>query len=406
MKENISLVLKNSNFVKLWLAQFISIFVVSLLNLTLVVRLYEYTHSSVAIAVFWVIYNLPTALLGLFAGVLIDYWSKRRVILLTNLFQAVAALLYLLLETNVWPIYGVIFLYSLIDEFFRPAQEASLPSFVKKEHLPVANSLMVLSLQGAGVLGYTLSGPLMRHGPFPLPYLLGSFLLLLGALAASFLPKDQPANRRKPLRNGLVSFLDDLKEGYRIILRQRKIWSSMLLIALQGAVTTLVVALAPAIAKEILARDLREAGPLMIPPAAVGAILTGLAIDRLIKRLGRLNLTRLGFSLMGLVFLFVPFLNLDLTRNLLFIVPFSFLAGFMVVVINAAPKTEIQEQTAFNHRGRVFGTLRTLMTVASSAPMLLGAALTDFVGLRPVLSFAGLIILFLSFYLLQRNDVL
>jgi hypothetical protein len=65
MKKNISTVLKNTNFIKLWLAQFISIFVVSLLNFVLIVRIFETTHSSVAIAIFWIIYSLPTVFLGL-----------------------------------------------------------------------------------------------------------------------------------------------------------------------------------------------------------------------------------------------------------------------------------------------------------------------------------------------------
>ncbi len=406
MNKNISSVLKNTNFIKLWLAQFLSIFVVSLLNFVLIVRIFEGTHSSVAIAIFWVIYSLPTIFLGLFAGVLIDYWSKRRVILLTNIFQAAAALLYLPLGTKIWPIYGVVFLYSLIDEFYRPAQEASLPSFVKKEHLPFANSLMVFSLQGAGIAGYTLAGPLMRVTSSHFLFFLGSILLLFGAAAAALLPKDSPANYRKPLENGFNGFLDDLKEGYRVICRERKIWSSILLMVIWGAVATLVAALAPAIAEKIFAIDFRDIGVLMIPAASVGAILTSLVIDQLLRTFGRVNLTRLGFAVLGLIFFLSPFLDLSITSDLVFIIFVSFLVGVAVVATNVSPKTAIQENTPFDNRGRVFGTLRTLITVASGVPMVLGAALADLFGLRLVLSSAGVILLFSSFYLLRRSDVL
>ncbi len=401
---NYSPVLKNRNFIKLWLSQFLSIFVVSLLNFVLIVRIFENTHSNTAIAVFWMVYAFPTVILGLFAGVLVDYWSKRRVLLLTNVFQAIAALLYLSLGVKIWPIYGVVFLYSLIDEFYRPAQEASLPSFVKKEHLPLANSLMVISLQGAGVAGYTLAGPLMRLTPPHSIFFLGSVLLLFGAIAAALLPKDSPANHRKPLENGFAGFLSDLKDGYRVISRERKIWSSILLMVLEGAAATLVVALAPAIAESIFAINLRDIGILIIPAASAGAILTGLTIDRLIRALGRHGLTRLGFAILGLIFLVLPFLGLGITRNLAFIALVSFLGGVVVVATNASPKTSIQENTPFDNRGRVFGTLRTLITVASAVPMLIGATLADLLGLRPVLSFAGLVILASSFYLLRRKD--
>jgi len=399
-----SSVLKNSNFVKLWLAQFISVFVANLLNFVVVVRIFESLHSNTAIAIFWMIYALPTVILGLFAGVLIDYWSKRKVLLLTNVFQAAAALLYLPLGRKVWPIYGVVFLYSLIDEFFRPAQEASLPSFVKKENLPLANGLMVFSLQGAGVLGYILAGPLMRRTPPQTPYFLGSVLLLLGALVAALLPVDAPANHQKPLGNGFAGFISDLKEGYQVIRSKRKIWTSVFLMTLAGAMATLVVALIPSISENIFGRDLRDAAPLIIPPAASGAILATLAINRLIKVVGRVNLTRLGFFLMGSFFLLLSFLSPRVSANLLFMGLAGFLAGISLVIINTLPKTSIQENTPFGNRGRVFGALRTLITLASGIPMLLGAAAADLLGLRPVLSFAGIIVLVGSFWLLRGDD--
>ena len=404
MNKNLSLILKNTNFVKLWLSQFISLFVVSLLNFVLIVRIFEGTQSSVSIAIFWVIYSLPTVFLGLFAGVLIDYWSKRKVLLWTSIFQALAALLYLPLGRKVWPIYGVVFLYSLIDEFFRPAQEASLPSFVKKERLPFANSLMVLSLQGAGIAGYTLAGPLMHLAPEHFIFFLGSVLLLLGAMAAALLPIDRPANHRKPLETGFGGFLDDLKEGYQVIRRERKIWASILLMSIIGATTTLVIALAPAISKEIFATDLRDFGVLMIPAASLGAILTSAAIDRLLRIFSRRGLTRIGFTVLGLILIFLPLLGLNITSNRGVIILVALLAGFVLVVTNASPKTSIQENTPFGNRGRVFGTLRTLITFASSIPMLLGAVLADLAGLRPVLIFAGVSVIAGSFYLLRRKD--
>ena len=404
MNKNLSLILKNANFVKLWVSQFTSLFVVSLLNFALIVRIFEGTQSSTAIAVFWLIYSLPTVFLGLFAGVLVDYWSKRKVLLWTNIFQALVALLYLPLGKNVWPIYGVVFLYSLIDEFFRPAQEASLPNFVKKERLPFANSLMVISLQGAGIAGYTLAGPLMQRAPEHFIFFFGSILLLLGALAAALLPVDRPANHKKPLGNGFGGFLDDLKEGYQVIRRERKIWTSILLMGIIGATTTLVIALAPAISREIFATDLRDFGIMMIPAVSLGAILTSVAIDRLLRVFSCQGLTRIGFAVLGLICIFLPLLGLSATTNRVFIVLIALLIGFALIVTNTSPKTLIQENTPLDSRGRVFGTLRTLITFASSIPMLLGAVLADLVGLRPVMVFAGIGVLVGSFYLLRRED--
>ncbi len=148
MKTTFIEVIKNRQFLKVWTSQFFSQLTANMLNFVLIVKIYEATQSTVAIGIFLAIYAAPSVFLGLFSGAFIDLLSKRKVLLLTNLSQALIVLLYLGIGNKIWPIYTIVLLYSICDEFFTPAEASTIPAIVKKENLPAANTLFLFTLHG------------------------------------------------------------------------------------------------------------------------------------------------------------------------------------------------------------------------------------------------------------------
>ena len=104
-------VLKNQDFLKLWISQTLSQLTANMLNFILIIKVYEATASTVAVGLLLALYVAPSLFLGLFAGAFIDLWSKRKVLLLTNLSQSLIVLLYLGVGVKVWPIYSIVLLY-------------------------------------------------------------------------------------------------------------------------------------------------------------------------------------------------------------------------------------------------------------------------------------------------------
>ena len=124
-KTKVFKVLRNKNFLGLWMTQVFSLITAHMLNFVLIDRIFGTSESTVAIGLYFALYYLPTIIFGPFVGVLIDRWNKKQIFIFSNLSQAFIVLFYLALGERIWPIYGIALLYSLCDEFLNPAVGAS-----------------------------------------------------------------------------------------------------------------------------------------------------------------------------------------------------------------------------------------------------------------------------------------
>jgi len=126
-------ILKNSKFISLWTSQILSQVTINLMNFLLLLKLFEATRSTIATSLLWVAYALPAILIGPIAAASIDLVDKRKMLILTNLLQAVIIFIYALSQhESVFLLYGIAVIYSFLNQFYVPAEQASLPTLVKK----------------------------------------------------------------------------------------------------------------------------------------------------------------------------------------------------------------------------------------------------------------------------------
>jgi MFS family permease len=104
--------------------------------------------------------SIPRALFMLIGGALTDRFSARKVMLgsfiLRLVIVGILASLVLTGIIKLWMLYGFAFLFGLVDAFYYPALNSSVPQMVKQEQLQVGNAL----IQGAGQLGL-FAGPVL-----------------------------------------------------------------------------------------------------------------------------------------------------------------------------------------------------------------------------------------------------
>src|SRR5712691_8665359 len=107
-------VLKNRNFLLLWLAQLISLTVFNAANFGIIVLVNDITHSVLMAGLAIISFTLPAVPFGAIAGVIVDRLDKRLVLWVSNglrmlmMLLVVVSLLYD--HTNLWPLYGLFFL--------------------------------------------------------------------------------------------------------------------------------------------------------------------------------------------------------------------------------------------------------------------------------------------------------
>ena len=153
----------NRDFALLWWGGLVSMMGGWALQIGLPVYVFNTTGSTLATGLIFMAGTLPRILLGSVAGIFVDRWDRRRTLIVTNLLSCAAVLPLALVPSTgwLWLVYGVAFVQAIINRFFIPAENAFLPSVVKKEQLAAANALNALNNNLARLVGPALGGVVM-----------------------------------------------------------------------------------------------------------------------------------------------------------------------------------------------------------------------------------------------------
>lgn len=385
----------NHNFINIWCSQILSQVTIFLVNFLIILRIFEVTHSSVAVSLVWIFYAMPAIILGPFAGTITDIVSKRKILIFTTFIEGIAVLGYLLVRERTWPIYTIIFIYSLVNQLYTPAEASTLPAVVSKKLLSIANSLFLFTVYAAMLIGFGLSGPLIRVVGQELPFVIAASLLFLASYFVSRLPRDGSGKI-----GDLADFWVRAKEGYIYIKERPLVLFPLLLLVGVQVFASIITVIAPSYATEALHLDLRDAGPVFVIPLALGAVSTAYVINRfLITKIRKKKIISFGlligtggFLVLGFAVPFLGPLKVIISEiAILFI-------GISLVSVLVPVQTLIQETTSEEFRGRVFGVLGFTITLASVLPVLLVAAIADVIGSNLVMGIIGLAVAFIAYY--------
>lgn len=387
MAEEFKSVLKNRNFIYIWTSQILSQLTINIMNFIILIKLFGQTGSAIATSLLWVTYSLPAILIGPVASTFIDMVDKRKVLMITNMLQGLTILLLAVSHmTSIFILYEVVFIYSLLNQFYVPAEASTIPSVLKKSDLTRGNGLTFITQQASLVLGFGVAGLLNHFLGFDNTLYLCASFLFIAFLSVSFLPELKSKLKIPPdIILAIKSFLDNTLEGYRFIKDKRRIVTPfLLLLGFQVALSIVIVSF-PVIAKEIFNINLNAAGIFVIIPAALGAMISAFNLPRLIKKGWRKkkiienSLMILTIAIAALVFV-IP--ELSYVYRIVFGFIIVLFAGLAFVGVAIPSQTYIQEITPYKLRGRVFGNFWFLTTIVSVIPVVFSGTITEIFGVR------------------------
>src|SRR5512146_3196363 len=154
----------NRNFVALWIGQTVSFLGDYFYFLAIPIMVNQLTGSALMVGLSTISSALPMLLLGPVAGVFVDRWNRKTIMIVSDVLRGLLVLLCLLVRSpdQVWIYFLVGFLMSCVSRFFFPAQNAVLPLIVHDtQDLLLANGLMqaimtVGLLAGPALAGFTI----------------------------------------------------------------------------------------------------------------------------------------------------------------------------------------------------------------------------------------------------------
>lgn len=357
----------------------------------------------------YVAFTIPAIVLSPIAGVYVDRWSQRTVMVFSNILRGlfVAAVCSTFIQQRVWWVLGLAFLSSVATQFFGPAEVSSIPRLVKKNDLYAANSLFFTTMMIALGFGFAIGEPIISVvGLEKSPWVVAA-LFCISAVLLLFVGDNEPGEGRpdvwwEELRTGLA-FIVDNPMVFRAILKITVLFSTI--------ITLNVVAVG--LAQQVLHIQPHQFG-YIVAAAGVGMGIGNFWVAHHGRKYKPNTLVYSGFS--GLGFFMSALGSLGFIANL-FQPPITWHDAWMLIPLGLAAFTggscalvavptaaQLQAVVPEELRGKVFGAQNTAMSAASTIPAVLAGALIDNLpgGVSTTLLIIGIPTLIVGIYHLGR----
>lgn len=384
--------IRNRNFALLWSGGLVSDLGDWMLLIALPVYVFQLTGSALITSTVFVVELVPALFVGQVAGVLVDRWDRRRILVVGGLLQA-ALLLPLLAATSVdglWIIYVVAAVQSCLARVCAPAKAALIPALVPADQLTAANSLNAVSDNLARLVGSPLGGlAIQMLGLVGVVVVDAATYLLSALLTLGVRVRREPSPAKASTRPSLLS---DWLDGIRTIRRTPPLSAVLFIGALSQVAQGIFVVLFVVFVLQELHGSGGDVG-LIRGVQAIGGVVGGLAIGALSRRLSPRALIGWGFVVFGLISL-STWNAPNLTTAIGLYIGLFIAAGIPGVATMTGLLTTVQSVTPPTHLGRVFAAFETGAGALQAVGVLLAGALADRLGVVTILNAqAGIYIL-------------
>jgi MFS family permease len=242
---------RNRSFRRLWIGQVISELgnwfnFIAALGLVRVV-----SHAEPEVTTIILLSRLaPFTLFAPLAGAFVDRWSRRTVMIATDLLRVVVALGFLLVHRpeDLWIAYTCTALLSFFGTFFEAAKNAAVPNITGERDLLAGNALMFSSRFLLMSVGAALGGWTAAHVGYQAAFIINALSFVASAYSVWLVPDEETRSKS----NGTVTdqprslyrgYWSDMREGWSYIVTHAPVATILginLLWATGGGATNLI----------------------------------------------------------------------------------------------------------------------------------------------------------------------
>lgn len=378
-------VLRQRNFLVLWIGQLISLVGDWVLFAALPFYIYSLTGSTLATGVMFIVQTIPRLFFGSLAGVFVDRWNRKYTMLITDLIQAIVLVPLFLVRSSewVWIIYIFAFAENTVSQFFIPAKSAIIPQIVGETHLMAANSLNSTSQELTRLVGPFIGGMLFSLLGINSVVILDICSFLLSAMMISLItlsPRLVSATEQGVTSQAsLLKVWNEWIAGMRLVKQERLVVSIFLIIGVAMIGEGIIEVILVGYVSHVLHGTALVLGWLM-SAQAVGGIIGSLLVAQLSKLISpKLLIPLCGLTFGSLIIVIALIPVLAVTLPLIAVIGISAI-GFFVSQI-----TLLQSNVRNEYQGRIFGAFNTLQAISMLFGMGLASGLGDKIGIVPMM---------------------
>ena len=371
-------VARNPSYFPLWLSQLVSSLGDTLHYIALVVLVYELTGRGAAVALLVAAEVVPILLLGPIAGVVIDRFSRKSVLISADVFRALLALS-LVWPQGTWHAYIVAAGIAAGNTFFNPTVQAVIPELTTEDQRLAANSVSWSTGRLVQIIASAIAGGLIALIGTDAAFLLNAATFLVSALLLVRLVIPAHAGQLgQDTKRGIDRYLSDARAGLRYAMRDRLVSRLLIVQAIASLATGATGAMLVVLSEQHL--GLAPSGfAWLIGAIGVGALMGPLIPNALAKDYRDARWLFVPYIIRGigdvLIAVFTP---LPLALVILFVYGLNTSTGMVVF------SSTIQGAVPGNVRGRVFTLLDMTWNAMRLLSLAAGAVIVDVVGIQPL----------------------
>ncbi|MBA3678812.1 MFS transporter [Candidatus Saccharibacteria bacterium] len=393
-----SSVLRNTNFLKIWMAQLTSQLAANLLNFALIIKVFDLAantrYANIAVSLLILAFGIPSVIFAVLAGAYVDHWDRKKVLVVTNVVRAVLVLFFLFVGSNLLWVYLLVFVISVFSQFFTPAEGAALPKLVDKSDFLSANSLFLFTLYSSFILGYSLAGPIVAAWGQNAVYYVTAVAFATAAVLCMRLPSLRTEKVDKKIGEINKEVFSTIRASFKQIITDPKLVFPIANLTIGQALLGVLAVLAPGIALLVFNQSLASVSIKLIVPAAVGMVIGAILVGQFFKKVSKTKLIDIGIIIAAVMLIslsFVPVLS-SLRFFGMIVAMIALTLGVANGLVSVSAQTLLQLNSTDEARGKIFGTLNMMMNLAAVLPVLLAGITADLVNPLKVLTGAGVLV--------------
>jgi MFS transporter, DHA3 family, macrolide efflux protein len=345
-------------FLLIWVGQFISVIGTSLTSFALGFWVLTESGSVTQFSMIILSLALPTIIVSPFAGVIIDRFSRKKLMILSNCVAALSSVIILVLVlTNtleIWHIYVAAALASTFNTFLMPAYQSIISLLVPKKQLGRANGLIQVGESASVIIAPVVAGFLIHLYGLQAVITIDLIAFAFAVTTLIFAKIPEVATKQSAKLN-TKQFFAEAKEGWDYLMKQPAFkW-----LLIFGAFINLLLGFVNVLLQPlIITISSEQTLGIVLSVTGFGMLLGGIMISVWGGPKNRINGMFLACGLAGV------FISLaGITTSIVFITASFFVFLFLIPMVNSCSQALWQSKVEPTIQGRVF-TIRRMLGIS------------------------------------------
>ncbi len=390
--------LKHKNFRYYWIGMCVSLIGTWMQNIAQPWLAYTLTNSPFLLSLIGIAQFTPMLIFSLFAGVVIDKFPKKKILLFTQSASLVITLILAILvwtgKVQYWHILIMATALGIVNTVDMPSRQSVIIELVGKEDLMNAIALNSMVFNLARIVGPAIAGIVMGYAGIAICFFVNAISFCAVVISLLFIKLNSVVKKSKD--NARV--LEEIKDGLKYIYDKKILLYTTLILTIVGTFAPNFNVLVPVFAKEILNQN--EAGfGILMSFMGFGSFLGAMFIATLSKSGPKKFIVYVVPLIVGAALIITGYSNVYLLTGI-----FLAVTGFFFIAFTSSANSTLQLNSSNEYRGRVMSVYTLVFSGSTPVGNLYAGLFAEHFSARVGFAACGGIIILLMIPLLLAKE--